>query len=235
MVDYQNVFNTFTDFVSTLLTPYDVDLALDDLAVRLREMLEIDGAGVSLAKDGELRLATAVPSDIKPLEDIQARTQLGPCVAAFRSKEAIAIVDIQQPEHRDAWPEYCAMAAEIPVESVAAIPMRIGENAIGAVNLYAHETRQWDDQEITLAQAFADAASVYLLNASSYDTQRTVNRHLQHALESRILIEQAKGITAEARGIDIEDAFELIRKQARSRNASLRSVAEAIVRLGLRL
>lgn len=235
MIDYQNVFNTFTDFVSTLLSPYDVDLALDDLAIRLRELLEIDGAGVSLAKDGELQLATAVPSAIKPLEDVQVRAQLGPCVSAFRKQQAITVTDLQRPLHREEWPEYCATAAKIPINSVAAIPMRIGENAIGAVNLYAHEIRSWDDQEITLAQAFADAATVYLLNASTYDTQRTLNRHLQNALDSRILIEQAKGITAEARGIDVEDAFELIRKQARSRSASLRSVAEAIVRLGLRL
>lgn len=235
MLDYKKVFNTLTEFASSLLTPYDVDLALEDLALRLRDLLEIDGAGVSLAKDGELYLATAIPDDMRVLEEVQVSTQSGPCVDAFKTEKAVVIADLQSNQFKDRWPKYCAKARELSVSSIAAIPMGVADNAVGAVNLYSRKQRSWSDEEITLARAFADAATVYLLNSATYDNQRTLNRHLQNALESRILIEQAKGIIAEARGIDVETAFELIRKQARSRSAPLRSVAEAIVRLGLRL
>ncbi len=235
MPDHSKVFTALSDFIRTLLTPYDIDLALNDLAIRLCELLEVEGAGVSLAKDDHLRLATALPPDITPLEETQSAHQSGPCVTAFRKGQAVMVNDLHDSKCRQTWPEYCKTAAEIDYRAVAGIPMKIEDNAFGAINLYSKRAREWGEREIFLTQTFADAATVYLLNASTFDRERVLNKHLQHALDSRVLVEQAKGIIAEARGITVDEAFELIRRQARSRNASLRSVAEAIVTLGLRL
>ena len=235
MANNSKILTTLSDFMRTLLTPYDVDLALDDLALRLCEILEMEGAGVSLAKDGRLQSATALPPAISPLEETQEATQSGPCVTAYRTTETVAVSDLRKSEHCEAWPEYCASADQIGYRAVAGIPMKIEKHSIGAISLYSQEVREWKEEDLFLARIFADAATVYLLNASTYDRERLLNQQLQQALDSRSLIEQAKGIIAEARGVDVQAAFELIRRQARSRNASLRSVAEAIVKLGLRL
>lgn len=235
MANQSKVLTTLSDFMRTLLTPYDVDLALDDLAIRLCEILEVEGAGVSLAKDDRLQSATALPPAIMPLEETQEATQTGPCVTAFRTGKTVAINDLRESQFCQQWPEYCRTADRIGYRAVASIPMQIEKDSIGAISLYSQEVRAWQDDDLYLAQIFADAATVYLLNASTYDRERLLNKQLQHALDSRIFIEQAKGIIAEARGVEVHEAFELIRRQARSRNASLRSVAEAIVTLGLRL
>src|SRR5690625_4831385 len=116
----------------TLLTPYDVDLALDDLALRLCEILEMEGAGVSLAKDGRLQSATALPPAISPLEETQEATQSGPCVTAYRTTETVAVSDLRESEHCEAWPEYCASADQIGYRAVAGYPMKTGNHPIGA-------------------------------------------------------------------------------------------------------
>src|SRR5690625_3951794 len=97
----------------TLLTPYDVDLALDDLALRLCEILEMECAGVSLTKHGPRQSSTALPPAISPLEETQEATQSGPCVTAYRTTEPVAVSDLLKSEHCEAWPEYCASADQL--------------------------------------------------------------------------------------------------------------------------
>src|SRR5690625_6055013 len=98
--------------------------------------------------------------------------------------------------------------------------MKIEKHYIGAISLYSQEVREWKEEDLFLARIFADAATVYLLNASTYDRERLLNQQLQQALDSRILIEQAKGIIAEARGVDVQAAFELIRRQRSEEHTS---------------
>lgn len=235
MINQGRAFEMLAEFITSLLTPYDIDLALDDLANRVRDLLDIAGVGVALIKDEKLQLATALPDEMRALENVQVETQRGPCIDALRSDEFVAVNNLRDASWRDKWPQYCRMAEEVGVHAVAGIPMRIKEQSIGAVNLYSKQVKTWSDQELFYAQTFANAASIYLLNASAFDQERELATYLQRALDSRVLIEQAKGITAEANGIKMDAAFELIRNRARSRNASIRSVAEAIVSLGLRL
>jgi len=235
MLDHSKAFKALSDFIHVLLTPYDLNLVLDDLAIRLCEILEITGTGVSLASDGHLKVATALPPEIKPVEDVQEMTQEGPCVTAFRASEAVVISDLEAADWRSKWPKFCAAAIEANLRAVAAIPMQVGGEAFGAVSLYSHEVKGWTDNEIFLTQTFADAATVYLLNASNFDRERALNEQLQHALESRVLIEQAKGILAEANKTDVKAAFEMMRNYSRNQNLGIRKVAEAIVERGLRL
>ncbi len=229
------VLTTLSEFVRLLLTPYDVDAVLDDLTVRLQEVLELTGCGVSLAGNGKLQMATAIPERIIRLEREQERMQLGPCVSAFRSGEVVTVPDLQDPSIVAAWPDYCAVAAQIGIASVAGVPMKLGEQTVGAIDLHSAAPREWPSEQLTIAQIFADAATAYLINASTYDRQQRLNEQLQQALDSRVVIEQAKGIIAEARGIDVDAAFQIIRRHARSHGSSLRAVADAIVSLGLRL
>ncbi|MGC0141655.1 GAF and ANTAR domain-containing protein [Pseudactinotalea sp. Z1732] len=229
---------TLSSFLRSLLTPYDISDALDDLTMTVQEELDLVGAGVSIARDvssargAELRFATANPSALVELETYQEDEQAGPCVEAFRCRSTVAIDDLR--EHADRWPRYCSIAVEMGITSVAGIPMKVGDRTIGALNAYAVD-RRWSDQDLSVATIFADAASVYLVNSVAYDRQRTINTQLQEALSSRIVIEQAKGIIAETHGAGVDEAFELIRRHARGTRSSLREVAEQVVHRRLRL
>jgi AmiR/NasT family two-component response regulator len=111
--------------------------------------------------------------------------------------------------------------------------MRLADQVIGALNLYDAGPREWSDPDIAIAGVLADMATSYLVNASTLRQQEQLSEQLQHALESRVVIEQAKGITASQHSVSIDEAYQLIRGHARNNNASLRAVAEAIVSAGL--
>ena len=111
--------------------------------------------------------------------------------------------------------------------------MRLADQIIGALNLYARGPREWSDEDIAVAGVLADVATSYVVNASKLRQQEQLSEQLQHALESRVVIEQAKGITAQQNSVTIDQAYQLMRGHARNNNASLRTVAEAIVAVGL--
>ena len=111
--------------------------------------------------------------------------------------------------------------------------MRLADQIIGALNLYAYRPRVWSDEEIAVAGVLANVATSYVVNASKLRQQEQLTEQLQHALESRVIIEQAKGITAQQNSVTIDQAYQLMRGHARKNNASLRLVAEAIVAVGL--
>ena len=131
------------------------------------------------------------------------------------------------------WPAYCAKALELGVVAVAGIPLR-GAHVKGSLNLYDRAPRLWHLDDLDVACVLADMAAGYVVHASKLNEQRCVNEQLRRALESRIIIEQAKGIVAAHRDLSVDQAFKVLRKHANDHNASLRHTAEAVVRLGLR-
>jgi AmiR/NasT family two-component response regulator len=112
--------------------------------------------------------------------------------------------------------------------------MRLDDEVLGAMNIYSAEPRLWTDDEIATAQVLADMATSYLVNASELEKSRRTSEQLQEALQSRVVIEQAKGILSAERRISMDEAFETLRRHARNHNANLRAVADAVVNLGLR-
>jgi hypothetical protein len=151
---------------------------------------------------------------------------------AIRSGEDVLISDIHDVAQR--WPRYVAAAEALGILSVAAMPMR---NAVklGAIDLYDTKVRTWDPHEVATARVFSDIATGYLLNTSDLERERQTVEQLKVALESRVVIEQAKGFLANANDISIDVAFSRLRKYARDHNANLRDVATAVVSLGLRI
>jgi GAF domain-containing protein len=231
--DHSLFLQTMSRFTKTLLTPYDVDSVLDEMAVSLTGVLGLAGAGVTLASDGRLRLATVVTPQIAALERIQHEHEAGPCVDAYRSGKVVAIADVKH--QRDRWPQYCAVASRMGVTAVAGIPMRLQDETVGAVNIYAAGHREWPEEDLAAAVVMADMATGYLINDSTLHQQKRLNEQLQAALDSRLVIEQAKGALASSHDISVEDAFRRIRSHARSHHASIGAVAEAIVNLGLQI
>jgi GAF domain-containing protein len=219
-------------FARTMAQRFAISDALHDLVQRLGAVLELDGAGVSLEESGRLRFVTANDERSSNLERVQEREQDGPCIDAWRTGEVVAIPDLRRSRGR--WPAYEPVALAGGVVAVAGIPMRTNGETIGALDLYAGEPRAWSDEDIMAAGVLADVATGFVVNASELDRQRRLNEQLQAALDSRVVIEQAKGIMAAQRNVSIDAAFELLRNHARNHNSSLRAVAEAVVNLGLR-
>jgi len=233
MFDQSLFLQTLSRFAVVLPSRYDLGSALTELTESVTRVLYLSGSGVTIAEDGRLRFVTAVSQASRDLEVAQEEQQAGPCREAYDNDQVVLVSDVRQESAR--WPQFSATAARVGVAGVAGIPMRLDDQVIGALNLYSAEARAWSDEDIAVARVLADVATSYVVNASKLSQQEQLNAQLQQALESRIIIEQAKGITAQQHEVSIDKAYQLIRRHARSNNASLRVVAEAIVAVGLQV
>ena len=233
MYDQQLFLRTLSRFAVVLPAHYDLEAALSELTESVTAVLGLCGSGVTMAEEGRLRFVTAVTQASGDLERIQEEQQAGPCRDAYETGDVIRVTDVRQESAR--WPEFSATAARVGVAGVAGFPMRLADQIIGALNLYSPQPREWSDEDIAMAGVLADVATSYVVNASKLRQQEQLTEQLQEALESRVVIEQAKGITAYKHAVTIEQAYHLMRRHARSNNASLRLVAEAIVTVGLQV
>jgi GAF domain-containing protein len=231
MADLKLLMQTLSEFASTLVQDFTISDVLHDLAERATAVVGADSAGVSLQHAGHLRFATALDERCSNLERVQDSEQAGPCVDALRAGEVVAVADLAE---APGWGAYGQAARAAGIAAILGVPMRLDGEKIGTLNIYSNTRREWAQEDLDAARVLADIASSYVINASKLARQRRLSEQLQEALTSRIVIEQAKGILAAERGISIDKAFELLHRHARSHRASLRSVAEAVVNLGLR-
>ena len=231
MYDQPLFLHTLSRFAVVLPARYDLEDALTELTESVTAVLDLSGSGVTMAEEGRLRFVTAVGEASRELERNQERCQAGPCRDAFDTGEVVRVTDVREESTR--WPEFSQTATRLNVAGVAGIPMRLADQIIGALDLYSPEPRSWSDADIAVAGVLADVATSYVVNASKLRQQEQLSEQLQEALESRVVIEQAKGITAQQHAVSIDQAYQRMRRHARTNNASLRMVAEAIVAVGL--
>jgi len=224
---------TLSRFAVVLPARYDLEAALSELTESVTAVLGLSGSGVTMAEDGRLRFVTAVSQASGELERSQEQHQAGPCRDAYETGEVVRVSDVRKESVR--WPQFSTAATRLGVAGVAGIPMRLADQIIGALNLYSPEPREWTDGDIAVASVLADVATSYVVNASKLRQQEQLSEQLQEALVSRVVIEQAKGITAYKNAISVDQAYQRMRGHARSNNASLRTVAEAIVSVGLQV
>jgi len=224
---------TLSRFAVVLPARYDLEASLSELTESVTAVLRLSGSGVTMAEDGRLRFVTAVSQASGELELNQEQHQAGPCRDAYESRQVVRVTDVRRESQR--WPQFATAATGLGVAGVAGIPMRLADEIIGALNLYSPEPREWSDGDIAVASVLADVATSYVVNASKLRQQEQLSEQLQEALESRVVIEQAKGITAYKNAISVDQAYQRMRGHARSNNASLRMVAEAIVAVGLQV
>jgi GAF domain-containing protein len=232
MADQKLLTHTLSEFAATLVKDFTVSDVLHDLAERAMVVVGADGAGVSLQHDGHLRFATALDERCSNLERVQESEQAGPCVDALRTDEAVVVAHLAEAAGK--WGAYGQAARDAGIAAILGVPMRLGGQKIGTLNIYSNTGREWSEEDLGAARVLADIATSYVINASKLAQQRRLNEQLQEALDSRVVIEQAKGILAAERGISTDEAFQVLRGHARSHRAALRSVAEAVVNLGLR-
>jgi len=231
MYDRPLFFQTLSRFAVVLPGRYDLVATLSELTQSFTEVLGLSGSGVTMAEDGRLRFVTAVSTASEELERSQEKWQAGPGRDAYETGEVVRVSDVRLESVR--WPEFAEAATTLNVAGVAGIPMRLADKVVGALNLYASQPRDWSDSDVAVASVLADVATSYVVNASKLRQQEQLSEQLQEALESRIVIEQAKGITAQQHAVSVDEAYQRMRRHARANNASMRVVAEAIVAVGL--
>jgi GAF domain-containing protein len=234
MYDQERFLKTLSRFAVVLPARYDLAAALTELTESLTQVLGLSGSGVTMADEGgRLRFVTAVSEASGELERNQEEQQAGPCRDAYDTGDVVRVSDVREEVAR--WPEFSATASGLGIAGVAGIPMRLADEIIGALNLYSACPREWSDEDMAVARVLADVATSYVVNASKLRQQEQLSEQLQQALETRVVIEQAKGITAQQHSVTVDHAYQLIRRHARNNNASLRVVAEAIVAVGLQV
>jgi len=234
MYDQSLFLQTLSRFAVVLPARYDLEAALSELTESVTVVLGLCGSWVTMAEEGRLRFLTAVSRASGDVERDHAQLHPFPCPCrdAYSSGEVVRVSDVRESTR---WPEFSASATRLSMPGVAAIPMRLADQVIGALNLYSPEPRNWSDEDIAVAGVLADVATSYVVNASKLRQQQQLSEQLQEALETRVVIEQAKGITAYKNSVTIDQAYQLMRRHARNHNASLRAVAEAIVAVGLQV
>jgi transcriptional regulator with GAF, ATPase, and Fis domain len=227
-MDGQLLSATFVELTDTMVADFDVIDFLHVLTDRSAQLLDVAAAGLLLADPrGELRVVAASSEAARLLELFQLQNDQGPCLDCFRSGRPVTAADLDAEAQR--WPRFAVAAQEAGFAAVQALPMRLREQVIGALNLFRATPGPFDPAGVRIGQAMADVATISLLHERNMRDSDTLNEQLQTALNSRVIIEQAKGKLAERLGLDMDQAFSLLRDHARSRNQRLSDLAQAFI------
>src|SRR5487761_483862 len=227
-MDGQLLSATFVELTDTMVADFDVIDFLHVLTDRSVQLLNASAAGLLLADPrGELRVVAASSEAARLLELFQLQNDQGPCLDCFRSGRPVAAADLAAAAGR--WPRFAPAACQAGFGAVQAMPMRLREQVIGALNLFRAGPGALAPGDIRVGQALADVATISLLHERSMRHSDTLNEQLQTALNSRVIVEQAKGKLAERLDIDMTQAFGILRSAARNRNLRLADLAQAFI------
>jgi GAF domain-containing protein len=219
---------TFVELADTLVDEFDVVDLLTLLADRCVDALDVAAAGIMLAgPDGSLRVMASSSEAMRVLELFEVQAQEGPCLDCYRTRQPVLDQDLATAATR--WPRFAPEAIEAGFQSVQALPLRLRGTVIGALNLFHTDTSAMDQSDVDVAQAFADIATIAILQHRAVREGQVVNEQLNHALNSRIVIEQAKGMVAERKSLDMEQSFSLLRDHARNHNLRLAELAADVI------
>lgn len=229
MADQDVLVHTMVELADTLVEDFDVVDLLTLLTDRCVEVFDVQDAGLMLAAPmgGELRVMSSSSVVMRDLELIELQADDGPCVEAYRSGEAILNQDLADVEER--WPRFTPAAAAAGFGSVSAIPMRLRGATIGALNLLRTARAPLGAVELSAARAMVDVATIAVLQHQASVDAQVLNAQLNSALDSRVLLEQAKGMLAERAGIEVDEAFAWLRSHARNRNLRLSTLAQDVL------
>jgi GAF domain-containing protein len=223
-----SVIRSLVEIADTLVEDFDVVDMLTRLTDRCVTVLEVSAAGVMLASPaGDLRLVASSSEAMRVLELFELQTQEGPCLDAFHTGIPIGHEDLRAGSSR--WPRFSLAAVEAGFQSVFALPLRLRDRTVGALNLFSFERNPMQEEDVVVVQAFADLAAISVVQHRAATETQLVKEQLARALTSRILIEQAKGVIFERAGVDMAEAFKRLRKYARDNNLHLTAVAQAAI------
>lgn len=212
----------------SLVEDYDIVDLLDRLAAACVRLLGVMAAGLLLDdQQGHLGIVASSSEETRLLEVFQLQADQGPCLECVRTGAAVVSADLDADRAR--WPLFASFALAAGFRSVVALPLRLREQTIGGLNLFDDRIGQVPQDDQRLAQALADVATIGILQQRSAQRSAMLAEHLQRALNSRVVIEQAKGVLAERNGVSMVTAFDSLRQYARGQNIKLTDLAYAIV------
>jgi len=218
----------FVELADSLVDDYDVVDLLTVLSDRCLDVLDIEAAGITLVGlGGEPRVMASSSEAMHLLELLELQAQQGPCLDCYRTGEPVLNEDLA--ENLQRWPRFSAEALRAGFRTVHALPLRLRGTIIGALNLFNTEVGRLERDDIDIAQALADVATIAILQHRAALEAQTLNEQLMGALNSRITIEQAKGMVAEREHLDMEQAFGRLRAHARRHNLRLIDVARNVI------
>jgi GAF domain-containing protein len=220
--------STFVELADTLVDEFDIVELLTMLAGRCVQVLDVAAAGLMLvAPERELRVVASSSEAMRRVELFELHAQEGPALDCYRTRKPVLNQHLGEVNRR--WPRFEAFALDAGFRSVHALPMRLRGEVIGALDLFGTDRAEMLEANTVAGQAFADVAAISVTQHRALLKVQAVNGQLRHALQSRILIEQAKGIVAERAGATIEEAFARMRNYARNHNLKLVDVAGTII------
>ena len=219
---------SFVSLADTLVVGYDLVDLLENLVDTCATVLDAAAVGLLLVDEhGVLEVVASTSERSRLLEILQLREGLGPCVECYSTGAVVSVPDLRL--MRPDWHLFYEGAVEQGFRSVHAVPLRLRGVTLGALNLFRETTGALNDEDAAAAQALADVATIGIVHERALRQSEVTREQLQRALDSRVVIEQAKGVIAHSRSIDMNEAFSLLRSYARTNSLSLSDVAAGVV------
>jgi GAF domain-containing protein len=218
----------FVEIADTLVADFDLVEFLGRLTTRLTELLPAEEVGIILADPGEgLRLIASSSERMHVLELYEVQHLEGPCLDCHATGAAVVNVDLADADSR--WPRFAPLARRGGFRVVHALPMRHGDQGIGVVNIFDTTGKHLTTEELRVSQALADIATIGILHEEAIQEGRKLSEQLQHALDSRVVVEQAKAVLYERHSLDMGAAYEQLRGYARRSNLKVADVARRLL------
>ena len=228
MIGIERLADVFVGVADTLVADFDVIEFLHTVAAHATEMTGATAAGLMLSDlDGGLHYMGASDESARLLELFQIQHEEGPCLDCYRGGQPVTVADLTTEPSR--WPSFTERALASGVRSVHAFPMRLRDQVIGGLNVFGAEPRPLDPEEARVVQALADLATIAIIQERLIRQAELLTEQLQFALNSRVVIEQAKGAVARSLGVSVEEAFDLMRGHARRERIGLTDLALRVV------
>jgi len=219
---------TFVKLADTMVKDFDVVDFLSVLSRRCVDLFDAGDAGLMLVDaDGHMQVAASSSHEMRVLELLEIQHDQGPCPDAYRTGAPVQCPDLRDATQR--WPQFAPDALAAGFRSAHALPLRLRDVTIGALNLLRVEPGALPDEDIAAAQALADVATIGILHHRAAAESHLLSEQLQYALNSRIVIEQAKGVIAHKLELNTDQAFEVLRRYSRDHNQRLADTAVAVV------
>jgi GAF domain-containing protein len=219
----------FVTLADTLVAGFDLSELLQTLIDQTIEFLPVDAAALLLAgPDGVLKVAAASSSQVKAVEVLILEAKASPCHSAYDSGEQTGAADVDsvKPE----WDEYASIMSAAGFRSSHSTPMKLRTQTIGVLSMFSLYPYTPSDVDAAVAQALANAATISIIQMDAATRNNELSEQLQHALDSRVLIEQAKGVIAQTHTVPMDEAFTIIRDHARRTSSTLRDVSQEIIK-----
>ncbi len=218
----------FVSLADTLVDDFDVVDLMDNLVHTCVDLLGVTAAGLLLTDQrGSLQLVASTSEKMRLLELFQLQSDEGPCLDCVRTGSVVSVDDLGVTSDR--WPRFSAAATRAGYRSIHALPLRLRSETIGGLNLFRYHSPQLSIDDQRIAQALADVATIGLLQQRSSHRASMLAEQLQSTLNSRIVVEQAKGVLAEYGHVDMETAYDALRRYSRNHHVKLSELADYVV------